>query len=110
MGGESFGGNVEVWVRLSRPNSFFATQPWKEITRRNLVKAHPQAEPSEFERRWPKALANFLLAETVRVAKSLSALSENRNILLPGNRAPPDRREHKSNLSVIPRLRRISYS
>ena len=52
---------------------------WKEIARRNFVKAHPQAEPSEFERRWPKALANFLLAETVRVAKSLSALSKNRN-------------------------------
>jgi hypothetical protein len=44
---------------------------WKEIARRNFVKAHPQAEPGEFERHWPKALANFLLAKTVRVAKSL---------------------------------------
>jgi len=52
---------------------------WKEIARRNFVKAHPQAEPSEFERHWPKALENFLLAETIRVAKSLSALSENCN-------------------------------
>jgi len=52
---------------------------WKEIARRNFAKAHPQADPSEFERHWPKALANFLLAETVRVAKSLSTLSENRN-------------------------------
>jgi hypothetical protein len=34
---------------------------WKKIARRNFVKAHPQAEPSEFERRWPKALANFLM-------------------------------------------------
>jgi hypothetical protein len=52
---------------------------WKEIARRNFVKAHPQAEPGEFERHWPKALANFLLAETVRIAKSLRTLSENRN-------------------------------
>jgi hypothetical protein len=52
---------------------------WKEIARSNFVKAYPQAEPSEFERRWPKALENFLLAETVRVAKSLGTLSENRN-------------------------------
>ncbi len=52
---------------------------WKEIARRNFVKAHPQAEPSEFERHWHKALENFLLAETIRVAKSLSALSENCN-------------------------------
>ena len=52
---------------------------WKEIARRNFVKAHPQAEPSEFERHWPKALANFLLAETIRIAKALSKLSENRN-------------------------------
>jgi len=52
---------------------------WKEIARRNFVKAHPQAEPSEFERHWPKALANFLLAETVRVAKALRTLSKNRN-------------------------------
>src|SRR5262249_38720853 len=36
---------------------------WKEIARRNFVKANPQAEPSEFERRWPKALANLLLAD-----------------------------------------------
>jgi len=52
---------------------------WKEIARRNFVKAHPESDPSEFERHWPKALANFLLAETIRVAKSLGALSENRN-------------------------------
>jgi len=52
---------------------------WKEIARRNFAKAHPQADPSEFEQHWPKALANFLLAETIRVAKSLSTLSENRN-------------------------------
>ena len=52
---------------------------WKEIARRNFVKAHPQADPSEFGRHWPKALANFFLAETVPVAKSQSALSENRN-------------------------------
>jgi len=41
---------------------------WKEIARRNFAKAHPQADPSEFELHWPKALANFLLAETIRVA------------------------------------------
>jgi hypothetical protein len=52
---------------------------WKEIARRNFAKAHPQADPSEFEKHWPKALANFLLAETARVAKSLSPISENRN-------------------------------
>jgi hypothetical protein len=52
---------------------------WKEIARSNFVKAHPQAEPTEFARHWPKVLENFLLAETVRVAKSLSALSESRN-------------------------------
>ena len=52
---------------------------WKEIARTNFVKAYPQADPSEFEQRWPKALENFLLAETIRVAKLLSALSENRN-------------------------------
>jgi len=52
---------------------------WKEIARSNFAKAHPQAEPSEFERHWPKALANFFLGETVRVAKSLNTLSENRN-------------------------------
>jgi hypothetical protein len=52
---------------------------WKEIARRNFVKAHPHAEPAEFERQWPKALANFLLAETVRVAKALRTLSKRRN-------------------------------
>jgi len=52
---------------------------WKEIARRNFFKAHPQADPIEFEQHWPKALANFLLAETIRVTKSLSKLSENRN-------------------------------
>lgn len=52
---------------------------WKEIARRNFVKAYPQADPSEFERHWPKTLENFLLAETIRVTKLLSALSENRN-------------------------------
>jgi hypothetical protein len=52
---------------------------WKEIARRNFVKAHPQADPREFEQHWPKALVNFFLAETVRVAKLLAPLSENRN-------------------------------
>lgn len=52
---------------------------WKEIARRNFAIAHPHADLSEFERHWPKALENFLLAETIRVAKLLSALSENRN-------------------------------
>jgi hypothetical protein len=52
---------------------------WKGIARSNFVKAHPQAEPTVFERHWPKALANFLLAETVRVEKALRPLSENRN-------------------------------
>ncbi|HKR59738.1 MAG TPA: hypothetical protein VJS64_08375 [Pyrinomonadaceae bacterium] len=42
---------------------------WKEIARRNFVNAHPQADPSEFERHWPKALSNFLLAETVRTIR-----------------------------------------
>jgi hypothetical protein len=52
---------------------------WKEIARRNFAKAHPQADQGEFEQHWPKALANFFLAETVRVAKLLKKLSENRN-------------------------------
>jgi hypothetical protein len=52
---------------------------WKEIARRNFAKAYPEAKANEFERQWPKALANFFLAETIRVAKSLGKLSERRN-------------------------------
>ncbi|HKR58704.1 MAG TPA: hypothetical protein VJS64_03135 [Pyrinomonadaceae bacterium] len=50
---------------------------WKEIDRRNFFNAHPHADPSEFEERWPIVLTNFL-AETVKTAGSLLALSENR--------------------------------
>jgi hypothetical protein len=51
---------------------------WKEIARRNFFKAYPQADPSEFEWRWPTVLTNFFLAETVHVAISLREVSENR--------------------------------
>ncbi len=51
---------------------------WKEIARRNFYKAHPGSTPSEFEQVWPKALANFFLSETIRVANALRSLSEGR--------------------------------
>jgi hypothetical protein len=51
---------------------------WKEIGRQNFV-AHPDADPDAFERQWPQLLENFFIAETVHVAKGLSALSEDRN-------------------------------
>jgi hypothetical protein len=51
---------------------------WKEIARRNFFKAHPDSTLSEFDQAWPKALANFFLAETIRVANALRSLSEGR--------------------------------
>ena len=51
---------------------------WKEIARRNFFNAHPDADPGEFEQRWTTVLTNFFLAETVKVARSLQVLSENR--------------------------------
>jgi hypothetical protein len=52
---------------------------WKEIARRNFVKSYPHSDPGEFEQNWPKILASFLLAQTVRTAKALSALSDGRD-------------------------------
>jgi hypothetical protein len=51
---------------------------WKEIARQNY-EAPPDAEPDAFERKWPKVLENFFLAETVRIAKELRVLSEDRD-------------------------------
>jgi hypothetical protein len=51
---------------------------WKEIARRNFFKSHPDSTTGEFEQAWPKALANFFLAETIRVANALRSLSGNR--------------------------------
>jgi hypothetical protein len=51
---------------------------WKEIGRQNFV-AHPDADPDAFERQWPQLLENLFIAETVRVAKGLSVLSEDRD-------------------------------
>ncbi|MCI0337934.1 MAG: hypothetical protein L0226_10175 [Acidobacteria bacterium] len=52
---------------------------WKEIARRNFYKTHPDSTPREFEQAWPKALTNFFLVETIRVAKALSLLTGSRN-------------------------------
>lgn len=52
---------------------------WKEIARGSFTKANPNTDPTEFERAWPQALANFFLAETLCAAKALSALSEGRD-------------------------------
>ena len=51
---------------------------WKEIARGSFTKANLSFDPIEFERVWPKTLANFFLAETLRAAKALSVLSESR--------------------------------
>jgi hypothetical protein len=51
---------------------------WKEIGRRNFL-ANPGADPGAFEQQWPLLLENFFLAETVRVAKVLRLLAEDRN-------------------------------
>lgn len=54
------------------------TEYWKEIARRQFD-AGRYSDEGDFDQMWPKTLANFFLAETVRVAKSLSPLSQNRN-------------------------------
>jgi hypothetical protein len=51
---------------------------WKAIAERNYKNAHPFSDSDEFERRWPRTLDNFFLAETVRTANSLRRLSEGR--------------------------------
>jgi hypothetical protein len=51
---------------------------WKEIGRRNFL-ANLGADPDAFDRQWPLLLENFFLAETVRVAKALRLLAEDRN-------------------------------
>jgi len=48
---------------------------WKSIAERNFKAAHPFSDPNEFEQRWPEALDNFFLAETVRTAKLLRSSS-----------------------------------
>jgi hypothetical protein len=50
---------------------------WKEIARKQFDANQP-TDGGDFEQSWPKILANFFLAETVRVAKALSVLSEGR--------------------------------
>jgi hypothetical protein len=50
---------------------------WKATARRHFA-AHPPEDQSTFEQHWPKVLANFFLAETVRAAKALEVLSEGR--------------------------------
>ena len=52
---------------------------WKSTAERSFRTAHPHADHSEFEQRWPKVLLNFFLAETVYAAKKLRLLSEGRN-------------------------------
>jgi len=52
---------------------------WKSTAERNFRTAHPHADRSEFEQRWPKILPNFFLAETVYAAKRLRLLSEGRS-------------------------------
>jgi hypothetical protein len=54
------------------------TQYWKEIAWVNFLKIHPEGDRSEFEKRWPTVLTNFFLVETIRVAKRLQVLNENR--------------------------------
>jgi hypothetical protein len=51
---------------------------WKDIGRQNFV-AHPDADPDAFERQWPQLQENFFIAETVRVAKGLRLLAEDRD-------------------------------
>jgi hypothetical protein len=51
---------------------------WKAMAERNFKIDHPFSDSDEFERRWPKTLDNFFLAETVRTANSLRHLSEGR--------------------------------
>ncbi len=50
---------------------------WEAMARRHFA-AHPPEDQSTFEQRWPKVLANFFLAETMRTAKVLAVLSEGR--------------------------------
>jgi hypothetical protein len=49
---------------------------WKEIARRNFYKAHLNSTSGEFEHAWPKALTNFFLTETIRVASALRSLAK----------------------------------
>ncbi len=51
---------------------------WKAIAERNFKNAQPFSDSDEFERRWPKTLDNFFLAETIRTADSLRHLSDGR--------------------------------
>jgi len=48
---------------------------WEAMARRHFV-AHPPEDQSTFEQHWPKVLANFFLAETMRTAKALEVLSQ----------------------------------
>jgi hypothetical protein len=54
------------------------TQYWKEIAWVNFLRLYPEGERSEFEKRWPTVLTNFFLVETIRAAKRLQVLNENR--------------------------------
>jgi len=51
---------------------------WRAIAMRNFERAHPLSNPSEFDQLWPKILANFFLAETVRTANALRLLADGR--------------------------------
>lgn len=50
---------------------------WEAMARRHFA-AHPPEDQSTFEQHWPKVLANFFLAETMRTAKVLEVLSQGR--------------------------------
>ena len=51
---------------------------WKEIAFRNFTRMDPDSAADDFESRWPKILANFFLAQTMRTAKALRVLSDGR--------------------------------
>lgn len=51
---------------------------WKGIAFRSFTRIDPDSALDDFESRWPKILANFFLAETMRTAKALRVLSDGR--------------------------------
>jgi hypothetical protein len=65
----------EVSALIALVNSII--EHWKEIARKQFNVTQLTNE-EDFEQSWPKILANFFLAETVRIAKALSVLSEGR--------------------------------
>ena len=63
--------------RIAIVNSIIAR--WKDLARRNFINTHPILNLDDFEQHWPQVLANFFLAETIRVARALELLSDDRD-------------------------------